>query len=176
MLIDAILQNTYFKIALSSLCVYLFIIIAIRLFGKKELAQLSVIDLVFILLISNAVQNAMTGPDFSLSGGLVAAGTLFIANYIFKNLLYLSPQFSKLVQGSPLLLVYKGMLNTGNMNKAKITNDELIEAIREHGVSSIEEVDLAILEVDGNMSILSNEFTHKTVRKRKAHKIISKSQ
>ncbi|MBP1756443.1 MAG: hypothetical protein H6Q59_2841 [Firmicutes bacterium] len=68
-----LLQNTYIRIIISSLVIYLFIIIAIRLFGKKELSQLSVIDLVFVLLISNSVQNAMVGSDSTLTGGLVAA-------------------------------------------------------------------------------------------------------
>ena len=76
--------NNYVRIILSTVAVYLFLIIAIRLFGKKELAQLSVFDLVFILLISNVVQNAMTGPDTTLSGGLTGAAALFIVNYILK--------------------------------------------------------------------------------------------
>ena len=75
------LHNAYLEVVVRALSVYIFMIIAIRVFGKKELAQLSVIDLVFILLISNAVQNAMVGQDTSLSGGLVAAGSLFPANY-----------------------------------------------------------------------------------------------
>ena len=94
-----ILFNNYFHIIISTMAVYLFIVIAIRLFGKKELAQLSVVDLVFILLISNAVQNAMVGPDSTLSGGLVAASTLFVLNYIFKSLQYRYPRFSKVIQG-----------------------------------------------------------------------------
>ena len=76
-----LLNNNYVRIIFSTLVIYLFIVIAIRLFGKKELAQLSVVDMVFILLISNAVQNAMVGPDSTLSGGLVAASTLFVMNY-----------------------------------------------------------------------------------------------
>jgi len=94
-----ILFNNYIHIIISTMAVYLFIVIAIRLFGKKELAQLSVVDLVFILLISNAVQNAMVGPDSTLSGGLVAASTLFVLNYIFKSLQYRYPRFSKVIQG-----------------------------------------------------------------------------
>ena len=84
----AFFKDGYPNIILRAVSVYLFMIIAIRIFGKKELAQLSVIDLVFILLISNAVQNAMIGPDTSLDGGLVAAGALFLANYTLKRLLY----------------------------------------------------------------------------------------
>ena len=114
----------YFKIALSSLAVYLFIIVAIRLFGKKELAQLSVIDLVFILLISNSVQNAMVGSDSSLSGGLVAATTLFVVNYLFKFLLYRFPKFGAVVQGTDLMLIYKGQLHVANLAKARITQQE----------------------------------------------------
>jgi uncharacterized membrane protein YcaP (DUF421 family) len=104
------MYSDYLRIIFSSITVYLFIIIAIRLFGKKELAQLSVIDLVFILLISNAVQNAMVGADSSLMGGLIAAGSLFIVNHLFKLLMYKFPRFNQLVEGEAILLVYKGEL------------------------------------------------------------------
>jgi uncharacterized membrane protein YcaP (DUF421 family) len=170
------ISEGYLKIALTSLAVYLFIIVAIRLFGKKELAQLSVIDLVFILLISNSVQNAMVGSDSSLSGGLVAATTLFMVNYLFKFLLYRFPKFSAVVQGTDLMLIYKGQLHVANLAKARITQQELLEAVREHGVSEIREVDLAVLEVDGNISIISNEYKHRTVRKRKGRNKVMKSQ
>jgi uncharacterized membrane protein YcaP (DUF421 family) len=162
-----LLNNGYVKIVFSSVSVYLFIIIAIRLFGKKELAQLSVFDLVFILLISNAVQNAMVGSDSSLTGGLIAAGSLFIVNYLFKYAAYKFPKFGKIVEGGPLMLIYHGKLKRDNMIKAKLSLDEIEEAVREHGVSSIDEVDLAVLEMDGNISILSNEFKKKTTKKRR---------
>ena len=166
----------YLKIALSSAAVYLFIIVAIRLFGKKELAQLSIIDLVFILLISNAVQNAMVGSDSSLSGGLVAASTLFLINYLFKYLMYRFPKLENVVQGVELMLIYKGQLNQSNMNKARITIEELQEAVREHGVSEIREVDLAVLEIDGNISIISNEYKKQTTKKRKGRNKVMKNQ
>ncbi|MCX6237224.1 MAG: DUF421 domain-containing protein [Bacteroidia bacterium] len=170
------LSEGYLKIVLSSVAVYLFIIVAIRLFGKKELAQLSIIDLVFILLISNAVQNAMVGSDSSLTGGLVAASSLFIVNYLFKYLLYRFPKLGNIVQGTVLLLIYKGQMNVTNMLKARISSEELLEAVREHGVSEIREVDLAVLEIDGNISIISNEYKHRTVRKRKGRNKVMKSQ
>lgn len=163
----------YGKIILSSVSVYLFIVIGIRLSGKKELTQLSVIDLVFILLISNAVQNAMVGTDSSLSGGLVAATSLFIVNYVFKRIMYRFPKLNKLIQGEPLLLIYHGKLNRKNMIEAKISIEEILEAIREHGVAEVAKVDLAVLEVDGNISVISHEVKHKTTKKRKAHKTIS---
>lgn len=169
-------QNEYVQIIISTVAVYLFIILAIRLFGKKELSQLSVVDLVFILLISNSVQNAMVGSNSTLSGGLVAAAALFVVNFIFKETLYRFPKFGRLVQGETLMLIYKGKLNRKNMEKAKLTIGEIMEAIREHGVSTIEEVDLAVLEVDGNISVLSNEFSHMTVNKIKPREKKSKSQ
>jgi uncharacterized membrane protein YcaP (DUF421 family) len=172
----AIFHSDYTHIILSSIIVYLFMIIAIRLFGKKELSQLSVIDLVFVLLISNSVQNAMVGSNSTLMGGLVAASALFITNSIFKQFLYRFPKFSKFIQGEALLLIYQGNLSLKNIAKSKITVDEIMEVIREHGVSKIEDVDLAVLEVDGNISVLSNDFRSKTVRKKKSKKTISQRQ
>lgn len=170
------LLNGYSHIIISSICVYIFIVLAIRVFGKKELAQLSVVDLVFILLISNAVQNAMVGSDTSLVGGLIAAFSLFLINYIFKEIMYHFPKFSRLLQGEANMLIYNGRIIEKNMRRSKITNAELMEAIREHGVATIKEVNLAVLEVDGNISILSNEFKNKSSRKRRVHKTLSKSQ
>lgn len=154
-------------IALQSLAVYVFIIGAIRLFGKTELAQLSVIDLVFILLISNSVQNAMVGSNSTLSGGLIAATTLFIANFAFKYVLYRYRRVNRLVQGEAIMLIYNGHIKTENLKKARLTVTELEAAAREHGVASLQEVNLAVLEVDGNISILSDNFTQQSRRKRK---------
>lgn len=171
-----ILKNDSLAIVISSVAVYLFMVLAIRLFGKKELSQLSVIDLVFILLISNSVQNAMVGNNTTLWGGLVAASALFIANFLMKLALYRFPSISRLIQGEAIMLVYKGKMKIENMHRTRITHDELMEAVREHGVDSISEVDLAILEVDGNISILSSDFHRKTMRKRKVHKAVTKEQ
>ncbi len=167
--------NTYLPIIISSATVYVFIVLAIRLFGKKELAQLSVVDLVFILLISNAVQNAMVGSNSTLSGGLVAATTLFVVNYLLKKGLLRSRIFNQLLQGNPLMLVYNGEIIQKHLDQSQISLEELQAAVREHGVESIKEVNLAILEVDGNISVLSDNFTNKSVKKRKAHKLISKN-
>jgi uncharacterized membrane protein YcaP (DUF421 family) len=171
-----LIHNNYIRIIFSSVAVYFFVILAIRLFGKKELAQLSVYDLVFILLISNSVQNAMVGPDSTLLGGLVAAASLFVINYILKQTQYRFPKFGKAIQGEAVMLVFRGKLLSSHLKKAGITEDELMEAIREHGVASVAEVDLAVLEVDGNISVLFTESRKTTTRRRKSHKIISKQQ
>ena len=161
-------------VALRSIIVYLFIVIAIRIFGKREITQLSVIDLVFILLISNSVQNAMVGPDTTLFGGLVAAGSLFIVNTVLGFLLFKSKKLSHILQGEDIMLIYNGKVLQKHLTQAGITMDELEEAVREHGVKAISEVNLAVLETDGNISVLSDNYYHKTVRKRRAHKIINK--
>ncbi len=173
---NELLSNNYVRIIFSTFVIYLFIVVAIRLFGKKELAQLSVVDLVFILLISNAVQNAMVGPDSTLSGGLVAASTLFIVNYILKYLQYRFPKFNKVIEGDATMLIYKGKMIESHMKRAQITSDELMEAVREHGVATVKEVDLAILEVDGSISVLSNQYQKRTVKRRKSHKVITKQE
>lgn len=163
-------------IILRSVIIYLFIVIAIRLFGKTELAQLTVVDLVFILLISNSVQNAMVGDNTTLLGGIIAAATLFTVNSLFKIAVFRSKKFNQFIQGNPLMLIYKGHILKNHLKQAKITMEELEAAVREHGVEKISGVDLAILEVDGNISVLSENFRQKTVKRRKAHKIISKNQ
>jgi uncharacterized membrane protein YcaP (DUF421 family) len=160
----AFFQNETVRILFSTVIVYLFIVFAIRLFGKTEISQLSVVDLVFILLISNSVQNAMVGPNSTLAGGLVAASALFLTNFIFKRCLYRFPGFGRMVQGESLMLVYKGRVHRENLKKARLTMDELMEAVREHGVLKISDVDLAVLEVDGNISVLSEDFRKKTTK------------
>ena len=165
----------YLNIALKSIAVYLFILAAIRVCGKKEFAQLSIIDLVFILLISNSVQNAMVGADSSLEGGLVAAFSLFLMNHVFKKLSLFSKGFSKAVEGEPIMLIYQGEVKLDGLKNAQISVDQLNAVVREHGVESIELVNLAMFEVDGNISVLSDNFKKSTKRKHKGHQVIGKN-
>jgi len=163
-------MNDIMLIVLRSAITYVFIILALRIFGKKELTQLSIVDLVFILLLSNSVQNAMVGGNTSLIGGLTAATALFVINWVLKSLIYRSKNISEMVQGNPLMLVYHGKIIQKHLTQAKLSNEELQAAIREHGVADIKDVDIVILEVDGNISVLSNNFTRKTIKKRIVHK------
>lgn len=158
--------SPYLEIAFRSIVVYFVIIIGIRIFGKKELSQLSIIDLVFILLISNSVQNAMVGSDSTLYGGITAAITLFFVNYLLKQFMFRDKKASRWIQGSPVILIHDGNVVEEHLRQEKITRDELDASVREHGVSSVEEVNLAILEVDGNISILSDNFKVRSKRKR----------
>lgn len=163
-------MDNYLHIIISTSGVYVFIIIALRLLGKTELAQLSITDLIFVLLISNAVQNAMVGSDTTLGGGLLAASVLFILNFIFKKLKYRFPFLRKVIEGEPIILIHKGIIILENCKKSGITQDELLQAIREHGSHSIEEVDSLILEADGNISVVSNDYKHHSVRRLKKRK------
>lgn len=157
-------ENEYIQIIFRSVAVYVFIILAIRLFGKKELAQLSIIDLVFILLISNSVQNAMVGPNTSLQGGLLAALALFVVNFALKKLSYKNTKINEFLQGKAVMLIYKGHVQDEHLKNAGITVNELLAAIREHGVETIQDVDLAMLEVDGNISVISDDFKKRSLQ------------
>jgi uncharacterized membrane protein YcaP (DUF421 family) len=158
-----------------SSAVYIFMIVAFRVFGKRELSQLSIADLVLIVLISNAVQNAMVGENTSLLGGLIAASVLFTLNMILGYLMYRYKNIRKLVQSEPVTLVYNGNILAENLKSSLITEDELLAAIREHGIENYKDVRMAILEVDGNISVISGNDEHlkRTQHKRKrAHKTI----
>jgi len=159
----------YLIVAGSSAAVYVFLILAIRLFGKKEFSQLSVFDIVFILLISNAVQNSMIAADFSFWGGVVSAITLFAVNFIFKNVIYKIPKLSEWMQGHPIMLIYDGKLLSENMKKAKVSVPELEEATREHGIESIDDVNLAVLELDGSISVVAEDFSNHFRKKRRRY-------
>lgn len=158
-------------VVVRSLCVYLFMVVAIRLFGKNQLSQLNAGDVVLLLLISNAVQNAMVGENTSLQGGLVAALVLFIANFIVKRFMFTSKKFESFLEDDPVVLVKDGKIDQDALNKVKISRDELDEAVREHGVDGIKNVKLSVLEVDGNISVISEDEeskqTHYTRIKRK---------
>jgi len=134
--------------------VYCVVVLGLRLFGKRELGQMTPFDLVLILTLSNAVQNAMTGPDTSLIGGLVAAVTLLVSNWFLNNAGARLPWVRKWLVGDPTLLVHEGRMIPERMRREGVTQDELLMQAREHGINSLEEVREAVLEVDGTISII----------------------
>jgi uncharacterized membrane protein YcaP (DUF421 family) len=148
-------------------------VIALRVFGKKQLSQLNTADVILILLISNSVQNAMVGSNTSLYGGLVAALALFVVNFIFKKVMSKSNFIRELVQDTPEILIHNGKIEFNKIAKLGITNEELQEAMREHGVEYYKDVKLAMFEIDGSISIISgNENLKQTHHKRKIHKTL----
>src|SRR6476620_8811596 len=150
-------MNPYLDIVIRSVCVYLFMVIALRIFGKRELSQLNTADIILILLISNSVQNAMVGSNSSLLGGITAAIALFIINFIFKKLILKSEFVKGLIQDKPEILIHDGKTDFKALARLGISSEELDEAMREHGVESHKEVKLAMFESDGNISIISGD-------------------
>ena len=166
-------MNPYLDIIIRSVSVYLFMIIALRIFGKKELSQLNTADVILILLISNSVQNAMVGSNTSLLGGIVAAFALFIINIIFKKTMLHSKFIKKMLQDKPEILVHNGKIDFKALAKIGISSDELQEAMREHGVEYYKQVKLAMFEIDGSISIISGDKNlRQTHHKRKIHKTL----
>jgi uncharacterized membrane protein YcaP (DUF421 family) len=134
--------------------IYAVVLAGVRLSGKREVGQMTPFDLTLLLLLSNSVQNAMTGPDTSLMGGVVAASTLLLLNYLIAELSGGNRRFRKFVQGQPSLLVHDGEVIASHMAKEHVSMDELQRALREHGVATFHDVALAVLEVDGSISCL----------------------
>ena len=164
-------MNPYLEIVLRSICVYLFMIIALRIFGKKELSQLNTADVILILLISNSVQNAMVGSNSSLLGGIVAAFALFLINLILKKTMLHSKFIKEMLQDKPEILIHNGKIEFKALSKLGISSEELQEAMREHGVEFYKDVKLAMFEIDGSISIISGDKDLKqTHHKRKIHK------
>ena len=161
--------NPYLDIVIRSVSVYFFMIIALRLFGKKQLSQLNTADVILILLISNSVQNAMVGNNTSLYGGIVAALALFVINFIFKKVMSKSTFIKNLVQDKPEILIHNGKLEIQTLARIGITDDELKEAMREHGVENFKDVKLAMLEIDGNISIISGSQNLKQTHFKRKH-------
>jgi uncharacterized membrane protein YcaP (DUF421 family) len=142
------------QIVLRTGVIYLLVLIGVRLSGKREVGQMTPFDLTLLLLLSNSVQNAMTGPDTSLLGGVIAATTLLIVNYLVADVAGASRRFRKLVEGEPSLLVHDGTIIESHMAKERVSMDELHRALREHGINGLDQVALAVLEVDGSISCL----------------------
>lgn len=163
-------MNELLDVTLRSLAVYLFMVSAIRLFGKNQLSQLNAGDVILLLLISNAVQNAMVGQNTSLEGGLVAALVLFVANFILKKFMFKNQYLRHLIQDEPEILIKDGIVDLQKMKQQEISADELEEAIREHGVEKAEDVKLAVLEVDGNISVISMDKTNSHSTRFSRHK------
>jgi uncharacterized membrane protein YcaP (DUF421 family) len=146
--------HTLLEIALRTGVIYLLVLIGIRLSGKREVGQMTPFDLTLLLLLSNSVQNAMTGPDTSLAGGAVAATTLLVLNYLVAEVSGGNRRFRKYIQGEPSLLIHDGEVLQANMAREHVSMDELERALREHGVATYKEAALATLEVDGSISVL----------------------
>src|SRR5579862_6048854 len=142
------------QIVLRTAVIYLLVLIGVRLSGKREVGQMTPFVLTLLLLLSNSVQNAMTGPDTSLLGGVIAASTLLVLNYGVAGVSGSNRRLRRLIEGQPTLLVHDGKIIDAHMARERVSMDELHRALREHGINSCDQVALAVLEVDGSISCL----------------------
>lgn len=154
------------EILFRTLVVYVALLFGLRLAGKRELGQMTTFDLIVVLVISNAVQNAMVGSNTSLTGGLVAAATLLVVNGIVWRLGYRSGPVREWVRGEPTLLVHEGALIRKSMDREGVDEDEIMQALREHGVEDLGQVKTAVLEVDGSISVISSGAGSNRTRRR----------
>jgi len=164
--------HTALEIVGRTTAVYLMVLIGIRLTGKREVGQMTPFDLTLLLLLSNSVQNAMTGPDTSLMGGAAAALMLLLLNYLFAEVSGLNRRFRSFIEGSPTLLIHNGNLVTAHCAKEHISLDQVHRALREHGIENIHDVALAVLEVDGSISVLKYDDVHSHMHPQKRLKFL----
>ena len=154
-----------------TLVVYVVILAGLRLSGRREIGQLTPFDLVVVLLIANAVQNAMVGPDTTLQGGITSAVTLLVANNIVARLRLRYPWIGHAVEGGPVVLVKDGEWIEQNLRKERVTHEEVMAAVREHGsVDDITDVRLAVLEADGSISTVPTSADVQRSRRRMRHR------
>lgn len=137
--------------------VYFFLVIGLRLAGKRELAQLNTLDLVVLLTISNTVQNAIIGNDNSVTGGLIGAATLLAVNAMMVRLLFSHERLDRLVEGDADVLIEGGKIKHDRLKKELITLPELESAAHKQGFASLDEVDRAVLEPGGTFSFIGKK-------------------
>jgi len=153
------MTTPWYEILLRTFVVYVTVLVLLRVAGKRELGQMTPFDLVVILVIANAVQNAMTGGDNSLTGGILAASTLTIVNIAVGRWGSYIPFFRRLVASEPRLLLRDGKPIPGAMSSERVDLQELQMAAREHGIDDLKDVTAAVLEEDGSISIIPKEGT-----------------
>jgi uncharacterized membrane protein YcaP (DUF421 family) len=134
--------------------VYFFVLILLRLTGKRQVGQLAPFDLVLLLILSNAVQNAMNGGDNSVTAGVIISITLVGLNYLVGWATFRSRRLEELVEGRAVLLVHNGRLNHRAMNSVKLTVHELDSAIRASGCAGVHDVRVAVLENSGDITVI----------------------
>ena len=151
------MTTAWYEIILRTVVVYVTVLVLLRTAGKRELGQMTPFDLVVILVIANAVQNAMTGGDNSLVGGIIAAATLTFVNIGVGRWGSRIPFFDRLVRSEPTLLLQDGKPIKANLEKERVDIGELEMAAREHGIPELSQVAAAVLEEDGSISIIPKE-------------------
>jgi uncharacterized membrane protein YcaP (DUF421 family) len=144
----------WWELVVRGIVVYVFLLLLLRLTGKRQIGQLSPFDLVLLLVLSNAVQNSMNGGDNSLIGGLILAATLIGLNHLVAELVYRSKRVEEILEGRPEILIHNGKLYEDVMARSQLTHHELDAALRQAGLTRITDVRSAVLETNGAISVL----------------------
>ena len=150
----------WWELALRAIVIYFALLVGLRVFGKREVGQFTLFDLVLILLVANAVQPAMTGPDTSLLGGIIIIVALLVANLAVSRLRGV-PAFARLFAPSPTIIVHDGKLLKDRMRREGVDEDDVMAAVREHGLAGLDEVHLCVLEPDGSISVVAKDAVGK---------------
>jgi len=147
-----ILTPDLWQIVLRTAIVYVLVLAGLRVSGKREMGELASFDFVMILLLANAVQNAMTGPNTSVMGGVVAAATLLVLNYSVSALVHRYPRLRRVILGRRTTLIEQGIPQLDTLEREHIDEDEIMTAAREHDIQKMGDIRMAWLEVDGNIT------------------------
>jgi len=146
-------------IAAKTAVVFFVLLAGLRLLGKRELGQMNLYDLVLIVVLGNSVQNAMINGDNTLAGGIVSAATLLALSFFLNTVVLRSRRAENFLVGEPAVIVSDGQIVTTNMKREGITRDQLYAALREHGLDSLNQVRMAVLEADGTISVISTSIS-----------------
>ena len=142
-----------------AILVYFFVVVALRLAGKREIGALNPFDLVVLLFLSNILQNSIIGNDLSITGGLIGAATLLLLNYAVQRFLFDHQALDRVLEGEATVLIEDGKILHENLKKELVTEDVLIVAVHKQGLLDIADVEKAVLETDGNISVFARTPT-----------------
>jgi uncharacterized membrane protein YcaP (DUF421 family) len=142
---------------LRSLICYLFLLVMFRLLGKREVGQMTPFDLIVLLVLSNVLQNAMIGPDNSVTGGLIGATAILIVNWIVSRIAFQSPRLERAIEGVPAVLIHEGKIVEDNLRRETISKAGLLSNLRIQGIFDLRDVRVAVLEPSGKLSVLKME-------------------
>jgi uncharacterized membrane protein YcaP (DUF421 family) len=151
------LDHPWWEYILRAVVIYTTVFFLLRVVGKKQIGELGPFDLVLLLIISEAVSNALTGGDDSLTAGLISVTSFVVMNYLIDFLTFKSKKVEKVLDGEPLMIIKEGKINEQVRRQEKITYDEISSVLREHGISKLSDVKFAMVETNGQISIIENE-------------------
>ena len=147
----------WWEFVVRAVIVYVFLLVILRITGKRQIGQLAPFDLVMLLVLSNAVQNSMNGGDNTITGGVILVCTLIAINFLVSWLTFRSKWLAGLIEGRPLVLIHNGRVDLRAMRRVQLTMHELDAALRAEGCSGVEEVHFAMIENNGHITVLAKK-------------------